>query len=430
LRVSVHGLGHVGAVTAACLASKGHEVVAIDTDASRVEAIQAGRAPVFEPGLALLIAKVVADGRLRATASVAEAVDAAQILLVCVGTPALCDGGFDASKLVAAGNAIGSALGAAIRNCLIVIRSTVLPGTTRTIVIPALERGSGKRAGAEFGVCVNPEFLREGSAIEDFLAPPKIVIGELDRDDGDRLLALLDPPANAPLTRGGFEAAELLKYTDNAWHALKVSFANEIGALAAANGVDGQDLMEQFTRDSRLNVSAAYLRPGAPFGGACLSKDLGALRAHAADRGVRTPVLAAIADSNRSHLDRVLAFIGGNAGERIGMVGLGFKAGTADVRDSPFVALAEALLSRGHAVRYFDRCINDAKLASTAGLPAASSLSDLIAFAQTIVLCHRDDAYSAELQQRLTSTHRVLDLGGMERHACAAAEYLCITQAR
>ncbi|MDQ2963616.1 MAG: nucleotide sugar dehydrogenase [Pseudomonadota bacterium] len=423
-------MGHVGAVTAVCLASKGHEVVAFDTDASRIEAVLAGRAPVFEPGLDALVAEVVATGRLRATTALAEAVAAAEILLVCVGTPALEDGGFDPSALVAACDALGGALADAMQKPLVAIRSTVLPGTTRTLVIPALEHGSRKRVGDDFGVCVNPEFLREGVAIADFLAPPKVVIGELDRNDGDRLLALLDPAPNTPLIRGDFEAAELLKYTDNAWHALKVSFANEIGALAAASGVDGLELMEQFGRDLRLNVSVAYLRPGTPFGGACLSKDLGALRAFAADRGVRTPVLDGISASNRAHLDRLLAFIAGAASTRIGLVGLGFKAGTGDLRDSPFVALADTLIARGHVVRYFDRCVNDATHAAVARLVAASSLSELVEFAQTIVLCHRDDTYNLELQQRLTPAHRILDLGGSGREACAAAEYMGFPSAR
>lgn len=424
LRVSVHGLGHVGAVTAACLASRGHEVVAFDTDASRVEAVLARRAPVFEPGLDGLVAAARATGRLRATTEVAEAVAAAEILLVCVGTPALGNDGFDASALVAACDSIGGALGDVIRNPLIVIRSTVLPGTTRTVVIPALERGSGKRVGKDFGICVNPEFLREGVAIADFVDPPKIVIGELDCDDGDRLLALYSPAAATPLIRGCLEAAELLKYTDNAWHALKVSFANEIGALAAASGVDGLELMEQFGRDSRLNVSVAYLRPGAPFGGACLSKDLSALRGFATDRGVRTPVLDSIEMSNCAHLDRLLAVIDGCRSERIGLVGLGFKPGTGDLRNSPFVALADTLIARGHVVRYFDPCVDGATHASATNLVATSSLLELIEFAQTLVLCHRDDTHNVELQQRLTPTHRILDLGGLGREACNTAEYI------
>jgi len=417
MRVGIHGIGCVGAVTGACLARQGHDVFAFDLDRTRRDFA------LREPGLAALVADVRATGRLRILSDAASVVAATEMTLLCVGTPATAEGGFDASQLISACESIGGALAGGAADHLVVVRSTVLPGTTRGLIAPVLERCSGRRLGDGLVVCVNPEFLREGSAIEDFSAPPKTVIGELNSGDGDRFLALMAPPTDTPLIRVDFETAELLKYTDNVWHALKVGFANEMGALAAAHGVDGLRLMQEFIRDERLNISPAYLRPGGPYGGPCLPKDLLALRALAASRAIRTPILDAVAPSNDALLERILACLDEGTTRRYGIVGLGFKPGTDDLRGSPFVALGEALLGRGHAVQYFDRSLNGNALPGAGALRSAASLRALLAFAESIVLCHRDAAYNAELRQHLAQTHRVLDLGGASREACGAARY-------
>jgi GDP-mannose 6-dehydrogenase len=276
--ISVIGLGHVGTVMAASLAHAGRRIIAFDCDASKVTSMTAGKTPIVEPGLDALVAASVTGGRFRATTDPAEAVAASSVSIICVGTPSARDGSIDLSQLLAAFEAVGSALAGLRRHHLIVIRSTALPGTTSQIAIPLLERLSGRTATRDFGVCYSPEFLREGEAIRDFRDPAKVVIGERSAQDGDIVLSLFPRQPATPVIRTNFETAEMLKYVDNAWHALKVGFANEIGSMAKTLGLDGRRLMSEFERDTRLNISPAYLTPGGPYGGRCLPKDLAALR--------------------------------------------------------------------------------------------------------------------------------------------------------
>lgn len=361
MRIAVFGLGYVGTVSAAALARRGHQVIGVDSNDRKVETVAAGLTPVLEPGLPELIRESADAGRLGATTDAHAAVSASDVSIVCVGTPSAANGslGLDAIERVA--QSIGQALPACRGRHTVVIRSTVLPGTTEGIVVPALEAASGLRAGADFGVTMNPEFLREGTALADFDAPPKTVIGELDAASGD-VVASLYEELPAPLFRLPIRVAEMVKYTDNAFHALKIAFANEIGAFCQASGLDSYDVMSVFVADRRLNISEAYLRPGFAFGGSCLPKDLRAL-VHASRRAdLELPLLESILPSNERHLRRTLDVVLGLGRRRVGLIGLAFKPGTDDLRESPLVELAESLIGKGYDVRIFDPAVSISRL--------------------------------------------------------------------
>jgi GDP-mannose 6-dehydrogenase len=427
--ISFIGLGHVGTVMAASLASRGRRVIAFDCDASKVDALRAGRASVVEPGLDMLVADSVASGRLRATADLAEAITSSTVSIVCVGTPSSPDGSIDLSQLVAAFESIGQVLSGLRRYHLIIIRSTALPGTTSKVAIPLMEHVSGRSATRDFGVCYSPEFVREGEAIRDFHDPPKVVIGERATQDGDIALELFPHSATTAVIRTDFETAEMLKYIDNSWHALKVGFANEIGSLAKALGLDGRKLMAEFERDTTLNISPAYLVPGAPYGGSCLPKDLAAIRSLASESKVDVPLLDAVMASNLAHQDRLLQLVGKDTNKRIGIVGAGFKAGSGDIRGSPYVGLAESLTRLGHAVRIYDRHLEPTSSAvhsSSDGQVVphlAASIRELVEFADVLVLCHLDQRYVEELRRSMTPTQLLVDLVGAGREASGAASY-------
>jgi len=427
--ISLIGLGHVGTVMAASLAASGRRVIAFDCDASKVDALSAGHACVVEPGLDMLVADSVASGRLRVTADLGEAVTSSTVSIVCVGTPSTRDGSIDLSQLVAAFESIGQVLSSLRRYHLVIVRSTALPGTTSRVAIPLMERVSGRSATRNFGICYSPEFLREGEAIRDFRDPPKIVIGEQATQDGDIALGLFPHTATTAVIRTDFETAEMLKYIDNSWHALKVGFANEIGSMAKALGLDGRKLMAEFERDTTLNISPAYLVPGAPYGGSCLPKDLAALRSLASEAKVNVPLLDAIMTSNLAHQDRLLQLVGKDTKQRIGIVGAGFKAGSGDIRSSPYVGLAESLTRLGHAVRIYDRHLEPRSGAVHAWSDGqvvphlATSIRELIEFADVLVLCHLDQGYVEELRQSMTPTQRMIDLVGAGREASGVASY-------
>lgn len=357
MRISVMGLGYVGTVVAGCLAREGHIVTGVDTDVRKVALIKAGKAPIVEPEIGDIIEQEVAAARLTAASDGIAAVERSDLVLVCVGTPGLPGGGIDLRSVRAVCETIGTALQKHEGAPVVVIRSTLLPGTTRSLVIPTLEQLSGKHAGIEFGVCVNPEFLREGSAVRDYLHPPKTVIGEFNAASGDRLLGLYTATPG-PLLRTDIDTAEIVKYSDNAWHALKVCFANEIGNLCKALELDGHQVMELFCKDTILNLSAAYLRPGFSFGGSCLPKDLRALLHRARSLNLSLPILSAVLPSNEQQFGRGLQAVIDAGNRRVGMLGLGFKAGTDDLRESPLVDLAERLIGKGFDLRIYDGSIN------------------------------------------------------------------------
>ncbi|MDT4995190.1 MAG: GDP-mannose 6-dehydrogenase [Actinoplanes sp.] len=353
MRISVFGLGYVGSVSAACLAARGHEVVGVDVNPTKVELMRRGRASVVEEQIGELTAQVVAFGALRATTDVAEAVAATEISLVCVGTPSATNGSLSTEYLERVAEQIGAAIAGLDRWHTVVFRSTMLPGTCTELLIPILEKESGKTAGVHFGVAVNPEFLREGSSVRDFFEPPKTVIGKLDQTSADQVAAMYEG-LPGEVFQVPIEVAEMAKYADNSFHGLKITFANELGAICRALGVDSHKMMDVFLADRKLNISPAYLRPGFAFGGSCLPKDLRGLvyAAHRAD--VAVPLLSHILPSNEEHLRRALDLVTATGRRRIGLFGLSFKPGTDDLRESPLVELAERLLGKGYDLRIYD----------------------------------------------------------------------------
>ncbi len=361
MRISVFGLGYVGAVSSACLAASGNDVVGVDKNATKVDLINRGCSPIIEAGVEEIIQAATKDGRLRATTATYDAIRESELSLVCVGTPSEMNGSLKLDFVRKVCEEIGIALRTIDRYHVIVIRSTILPGTMRSVVIPTLEQQSGKRANEDFGVCFNPEFLREGTAVNDYYHPPKTVIGESDARAGDRLLRLYEDLA-APVFRTALEVAEMVKYVDNTWHALKVGFANEIGSISKALAIDSFEVMDIFCRDTKLNLSPYYLRPGFAFGGSCLPKDVRALNYRARTLDVDTPILSSILASNDAHIKRGIDLVMGEGRRKIGILGFSFKAGTDDLRESPLVELIERLIGKGYDLRLYDRNVNLAKL--------------------------------------------------------------------
>jgi len=415
MRISVFGLGYVGAVSAACLAAEGHTVVGVDTNPVKVDLLNQGRAPVIEAGLAELIADCVRDGRLRATTDCDEAVVGTDLGFVCVGTPSNSNGSLDLTYLRRVAEDIGQALRRHQTPFVVVVRSTVLPGTTRQVILPDLERVAGRPV----AVCVQPEFLREGSAVRDFYEPPKVVLGA----DDEQVRALVTPVAareGAPLIQTELELAEMIKYADNAWHALKVTFANEIGSLAKAQGLDGQRVMEILCADTKLNLSPVYLRPGFAFGGSCLPKDVRALRYQGRSLDIDLPVLNAILPSNQQQLDRAFQLVADAGARQVGVLGLAFKAGTDDLRESPMVEVVERLIGKGYDVCIYDANVNLAKLVGAnrsyilEQIPHISdlmvaSIDEVLDRARTLVIGNADPAFRA-VAERPRNGQRIVDL--------------------
>jgi GDP-mannose 6-dehydrogenase len=419
MRVSVFGLGYVGAVSAACLAKEGHEVLGIDPSSTKVELINGGRSPIIEKGVDGLISAAVAEGRLRASTSAAEGVANSELSVICVGTPSQANGSLNLEYVQSACKEIGEAMGEKSGFHVVVMRSTVLPGTMKEVVIPALEAASGRKAGKDFGVCNNPEFLREGSAVYDFYNPPKTVIGETDTVSGDRLLELY-AGLDAPVIRTDVATAEMVKYVDNVWHALKVGFANEVGNLCKALKLDGHEVMDIFCQDTKLNLSRYYLKPGFSFGGSCLPKDVRALAYRAKSLDVSMPIVGAILPSNEGQTQRGLELVMKQPGKKVGVLGFSFKAGTDDLRESPVVELIERLIGKGYEVVLFDRNVNLARLVGAnreyinRHIPhiarlMVDSIDEVLAKSDTIVIGNGDPAFGAIIE-RLRPQQRVVDL--------------------
>jgi len=361
MRISVFGLGYVGTVSGACLAEMGHEVVGVDVDSFKVDTVNAGQSPIVEELINELIQDMVSQGRLRATTSVDEAIAATDLSIICVGTPSDKSGALDTTYVKRVSEQIGQALAAKPSYHLIVLRSTVLPGTVDGVVQPALESHSSRKAGADFGLCFHPEFLREGSSVKDFREPPKIVIGANDQRAADTLSSLYKD-FSAPLFVTSLRAAEMVKYADNCFHALKVVFGNEIGLLCKHLDIDSHDVMSIFCQDKKLNISPAYLMPGFAYGGSCLPKDLRALLQLARSQNVELPVLSNVQRSNANHLNHVLELIQDIGKRTIVMLGLSFKPGTDDLRESPLVELVERLTGKGYQIQIYDESVSLARL--------------------------------------------------------------------
>lgn len=432
MKISVFGLGYVGAVSAGCLADAGHTVIGVDPVPVKVEFINLGRSPIIEPEVGEMISCGAQQKRLRATSDPVEAISETELSFVCVGTPSQSNGNLDLQHIRRTCEQIGAALRTKAARHTVVIRSTILPGTMRQVVIPTLEEFSGKKAGADFGLCHNPEFLREGSAVKDFHAPPKTVIGELDSSSGDILADLYDA-LDAPLIRTSLETAEMVKYVDNSWHALKIGFANEIGNLCKAFSVDSHEVMHIFCQDRKLNISPAYLLPGFAFGGSCLPKDLRALTYQAKRCDLDMPILNSILLSNEIQVQHGLRLVMESGHNRVGVLGFSFKAGTDDLRESPVIELIERLLGKGHDLRVYDKNVNVASLVGANRdfilnrIPHISRLmvNDIDAVldhAQTVVIGNKDPDFR-DVSKRIRHDQRIVDLVRIVDHPNGSGNY-------
>lgn len=418
MRICVLGLGYVGAVSAGLLAKEGHEVIGVDPERAKVDLINAGRSPIIEKDLSDILATEVAAGRLRASTTVEDAVRRSDLALVCVGTPSQPNGGIDLAYVRRVCEQIGATLAIHPGAPVIAFRSTMLPGTMREVVIPLLERHSGKKAGEEFGLCINPEFLREGTAVHDYYHPPKTVIGEINAASGN-VLANLYARLPGPMIRTDIETAEMVKYADNAWHALKVGFANEVGSLCKALGVDAHEVMNIFCQDHKLNLSSYYLKPGFAFGGSCLPKDLRALLYKAKTLDVQLPILGAVLPSNRLQIERGVQAIVDKGNRRVGILGFSFKAGTDDLRESPMVEVTERLIGKGYDLRVYDRnvslaCLHGANRDYILNrIPHISrlmvpSIDEVLGHAETIVIGNASPEF-ADVPSRIGEGQTVID---------------------
>lgn len=419
MKISIFGLGYVGAVSAGCLASDGHTVIGVDPNKTKVDLINEGNSPIIEKDIGDMIARTVASGRLRATLDVRDAVLSSDISLICVGTPSQLNGNLDLSHVRKVCQEIGHAIREKSSFHVVVARSTMLPGSMRAVVIPALEEASGKKAGVDFGVCNNPEFLREGTAVYDYYHPPKTVIGETDAKAGALLVKLYEK-MDAPLVQTDLETAEMVKYTDNSWHAVKVAFANEIGNICKALGIDGHKVMDIFCKDTKLNLSSYYMKPGFAFGGSCLPKDVRALTYKARSLDLDLPLMNAILPSNQRQVDKGIKMIVDKGARKVGILGFSFKAGTDDLRESPLVDVIEYLLGKGYELKLYDKNVNLAALTGANQdyilnhIPhisklMVSSMEEVLDFAGTVVIGNGAAEFKTVLSQLKPGQH-VVDL--------------------
>jgi len=361
MKIGVFGLGYVGCVSAACLAQEGHIIIGVDINHNKVNIINSGRSPIIEKDLDEIIKKVVTTGELVATTDAKEAVSSSQVSMVCVGTPSNDNGSLDLSYIKRVCAEIGAGLREKDDYHVVIVRSTMLPGSVEGEVIPALEKTSGKKAGGDFGVCMNPEFMREGSSVYDFYHPPMIVIGELDKRSGE-VVEEIYANIDARVVRTSIKVAEMIKYVNNAFHGLKVCFGNEIGNICKKLGIDSHQIMEIFCMDTKLNLSSYYLKPGFAFGGSCLPKDLRTLLYKGQREDLRLPLLNSILDSNENQVKMGINLITKTKKKKIGIFGLSFKPGTDDLRESPMVELIETLLGKGYKISIYDKNVSIAKI--------------------------------------------------------------------
>lgn len=419
MRVSIFGLGYVGCVSAACLAKEGHEVIGVDVNPLKVEIINDGRSPIVEPRVEELINEAVKGERLRATSDATKAVMQSDMSLICVGTPGNHNGSLDLSYIKRACQQIGEALASKGRPHIVVMRSTMLPGTVEQIVIPTLEVFSGKRAGRDFSVAINPEFLREGTSIHDFYSPPFTLIGADDEDTSSQLQRLYRH-IEAPVICMAIKEAEMVKYASNCFHALKVTFANEIGNICKALAVDSHKVMDAFCKDTKLNLSPYYLKPGFAFGGSCLPKDLRAITYKAKELDVEVPLLNSILVSNRQQIERAVDAVLQTGRKTVGVLGLSFKSGTDDLRESPMVTLIETLIGKGLKLSIYDDDVEMARLFGAnkqyieREIPHISQLlrpdlGEVIDGSEVIIIGKKENKFRV-LSEKLNNGRVILDL--------------------
>src|SRR6185503_19307964 len=419
MRISIFGIGYVGCVSAACFARAGHEVIGVDVNPTKVDIINSGKSPIVEPEINELIHDVVKAGKLSATTNSSEAIQRSDVSLVCVGTPSKPNGSLNLEHVRQVCKEIGAAIGAKSERHTVVIRSTMLPGSIESVAVPALEEDSGKKAGIDFGVCVNPEFLREGTSLKDFYSPPFTLIGA-DDEETVSVVRQLYADIDAPVFTTPIKTAEMVKYVCNCFHALKVSFANEIGNICKALELDSHEVMNVFCADTKLNLSSYYLKPGFAFGGSCLPKDLRAVNYKAKELDVEVPLLTAISITNRLQIERALDMVLRTGKKRIGILGFSFKAGTDDLRESPMVTLIETLIGKGLELVIYDRGVSLARLVGSnreyigRGIPDSaelmrSSIDEVLNSANTIVIGNRSEEFR-QIESRLRPDQTVIDL--------------------
>jgi len=410
MKLSIFGLGYVGTVTSACFARNGHEVIGVDVNPQKVALLNDGKSPIVEDEIGDMVLENVRAGRLRATDDVHDAIMHTDLSLICVGTPSNNNGSLSLHSVIGVCRMIARVLRHKKEYHLLVIRSTVLPGTVSRVILPLLEQESGKKLCNGFGLCFNPEFLREGSSVKDFYAPPYTLIGARDRATGEKAQELYKD-IDAPFYVASIEVAETIKYASNAFHALKISFANEMGAYCKTLGIDSHQVMDIFTKDTKLNVSKAYLRPGFAFGGSCLPKDLRAMLYEAKIHDVQLPVLQAILTSNDLHVQRAVEIITSQRKKKVGLLGLSFKAGTDDLRESPLVRLTETLLGKGYELKIYDRDVSLARLTGAnkeyieKEIPHLSSLlgksfEEVLNFSEVLIIGNNSPEFAKVLDLR------------------------------
>ncbi|MEP1382350.1 MAG: UDP-glucose/GDP-mannose dehydrogenase family protein [Paraglaciecola sp.] len=419
MKISIFGLGYVGAVSAACLAKEGHSVIGVDPNATKISLINQGKTPIIEKDLEDLMTAAVEKDLLRATSDVADAIASSSVSLICVGTPSQLNGSLDLKYVRNVCEEIGEALSKKITYHVVVVRSTMLPGTMENVVIPTLEAASGKKIGVDFGVCINPEFLRESTAVYDYFNPPKTVIGETDVKSGDIMVELFGH-FDAPLIRVDVSTAEMVKYTDNVWHAVKVSFANEIGNICKGVNIDSHTVMNIFCQDTKLNISPYYMKPGFAFGGSCLPKDVRALQYKAKSLDLDLPLIGSLLDTNNNQIAHGYDLVTKQGNRKISILGFSFKAGTDDLRESPIVELIEKLIGKGYDLKLYDNSVNIAKLTGANkdyilnAIPHISnlmvdSMEEAVTHGETIVIGNKSAEFK-DILDKITEKQVVVDL--------------------
>ena len=435
MKISIFGLGYVGCVSAACFAREGHEVIGVDVNPLKAKMINDGQSPIVEKDLDVVLQEALENkkhgkGSLSATTDAAQAVRDTEVSMICVGTPSLNNGNLNLEHVLKCAGEIAEGVKEKDAYHLVVARSTMLPGSVEGKIIPKIEKVSGKQAGKDFGVAMNPEFLRESTSIHDFYHPAVTVVGQLDKKSGDGLVEIYDF-LDAPLVRTDIKTAEMIKYANNAFHALKVAFGNEIGTICKGMGIDGHQVMDIFCMDNKLNLSSYYLKPGFAFGGSCLPKDLRALQYHAKQNDADVPVIDSILESNRLHIERAVQKILQSGKKKIGILGLSFKAGTDDLRESPLVIMTETLIGKGFDIKIYDKNVSLARLVGAnkeyieKGIPHISSLmwqdmDEVISHGDLVIIGNKAEEFQEAL--RYASGDKIfLDLvrvveGGGETH--------------
>ena len=433
MKISVFGLGYVGAVSLACLGRDGHEVVGVDIDSTKLDMIRRGVSPIVEAGMPELVRDVVASGRVSVTTDVERAVRDTELTFICVGTPSKPNGSQDLSAILRVSEQLGRAMRVKEGRHIFVIRSTVVPGTTEGTLRPIFETESGKRDGVDFDLCFMPEFLREGSSIRDYDEPPFVIVGTRS-PKASELVGSIFRHLACDLHVTSVGTAEMLKYSSNLFHAAKITFANEMGRLCQAYGVDSHEVMELFCKDTRLNISPAYLRPGFAFGGSCLPKDLRAALNMAKTRDVELPMLSAIPVSNGVHIQKAMDVVVSNGRRKVGLIGLSFKSGTDDLRESPLVALAEHFIGKGLKLSIFDQEVNLSRLIGAnkrfieTTIPHIAELmtSDcrtLIRESEVLVVGSRERSVTSLLREEVRPSQVLLDLVNLPEKQDLPCEY-------